>query len=97
MNTELTITTERVDDFVLLIKVMMRMGSASDTGSTYSAPLAAGGAELGMGGDDLAGAYHVAGRSPEIDGTGLGETGAHDVGRDDGIGAFETRTLRTTD
>src|SRR3990172_3614544 len=26
MKTELTITTERVDDFVLLIKVMMRLG-----------------------------------------------------------------------
>ena len=26
METELTITTERIDDFVLLIRVMMRLG-----------------------------------------------------------------------
>ncbi len=53
MNTELTIDTERIDDFVLLIKVMMRLG--------LPAILAAGGIELGMGGDDLAGAHHFAG------------------------------------
>ena len=87
MDTKLDIITERIDDFVLLIRVMMRLGgSAGNTGSAYTTSLETGRAELGMGGDDLAGAHHIARRSPEVDSTGLGEASPHDVGRDDGFG-----------
>jgi hypothetical protein len=39
---------------------------------------------LGMGGDDLAGAYRFAGRSSEVDRTGLGAASTYHAGGDDG-------------
>ena len=72
----MNITTERIDDFPLLLEVMQRLGLPAILDQSPGSSRIAPGLELGLDGDDLAGAYLEPEQSSQAAGAGLGETGA---------------------
>ena len=93
MNPEITITTERIDDFPLLLETLMRLDLPEIIDRHLPRHGLHQGLSWGLDSDYLAGTYSLAERPPQIAGAGLGEEipgnpGAADRPVDQSVGFY---------